>query len=667
MKTINLILFIFIVSFIPLNAEDANPAWDDDDFFDELLLDEWFLMEGEGLTILGSIPTTQQMGTVNRETIERINAPDIPTLLQEALGLGVTRYGPYGNMTSLNLRGFNIRRVAILVDGLPVNSIRSGNFDFYTINPLSIERVEVIYGGSDTRFNVSGALGGVINIITIREPDPGWTFGVNFSNTSYLPGNYRTSTGDDGTPHWRDLADTQSLGIFASYGSRLYSINLSAFATRAGNHFLYTDPFNFTRRKESNEVFNTGVSASFLRSVGDFSTIIASTMLHVGDRNIPVSGFAVAYSEQRDIASRINLMLDMPRSFHDDFSMELVLGHGWQRFTLGDASRHNEHSVSVINRWGWHPSRAFTQRVGWDYRFVNIDSTQTGLHTGHRAGLYTTTEFSPVNNLLFIASVKGVTDGSQITPIPKLGWLWTVNENLNVRNNFFRAFKFPDFDDLYWTQAGFTGNPDLNNEDGWGADIGAELSLGRFGLNSVFYAHWIDDSIHWTNVFGTWRPENSGTAAFAGLDNRVNVELPLAFGVIENPIVSFSWLFQLSWLLSGELTFADSRRIPYMPMHTVGASLQLPWTTRVNQLPGRFTIAGRFESLRYVNTQNTRELPSVFLLNLIYNQRLNDNISIFGRINNALNVSYESFADYPMPGISFTIGINTVFTPQGRR
>ena len=670
MKTINLILFLFIVAFIPLAAQDTGGMWDydDDDFFDDLLLDEWLLMEGEGLTILGSIPTTQQMETVSRETIERINAPDIPSLLQEALGLGVTRYGPYGNMANVNLRGFSTRRVAILVDGIPANSIRSGNFDFYSINPLSIERIEVIHGGSDTKFNVSGAIGGVINIITIRRPNPGWTIGGSFSNTSYLPGTYRTGAGTDGSPHWPALADTQKLNLFASYGSERYALNFNLFANRAGNHFLFTDPFNFTRRRVGNEVFNAGASVSFLRNLGDLSKIIASTSLHFGDRNIPVSGFATAYVEQNDVSSRVNLMLDMPRAFHDNFSMELILAHGWERFSYNrDISLHNEHNISAINRWGWHPTPAVTLRFGGDYRFVNIDSTDTGLHNAHRAGLYITSEFSPANPLLFIASIQGVTNGREITPIPKLGWAWTVNENFTIRNNFFRAFKFPDFDDLYWEQAGFSGNPDLDNEDGWGADLGAELSFRRFGINTVFYAHWINDSIHWTNIAGTWRPENSGTAAFLGWDNRVNIELPLSVGILDYPLLSLSWLFQISWLLSGDLSFADNRRIPYMPMHTIGASLELPWTTRRNNLPGSLTISGRFESLRYANTQNTRELDPVFLLNIIYNQRMNENIGFFGRINNVLNASYVSFADYPMPGISVTIGMNMIFNPQARR
>jgi vitamin B12 transporter len=130
--------------------------------------------------------------------------------------------------------------------------------------------------------------------------------------------------------------------------------------------------------------------------------------------------------------------------------------------------------------------------------------------------------------------------------------------------------------------------------------------------------------------------------------------------------MGLSWLFQLSWLLSGDLDFSDNIRIPYMPMHTVGLSLELPWISTNRKLPGSLVVSGRFESSRYTNTGNTAELDSCFLLNITYNQRLNEKFGLFGKINNALNNHYVSYADYPMPGISVTLGVNMVFEGAGK-
>ena len=206
------------------------------------------------------------------------------------------------------------------------------------------------------------------------------------------------------------------------------------------------------------------------------------------------------------------------------------------------------------------------------------------------------------------------------------------------------------------------GNPDLENEDGWGTDLTAEFFLGdSFNFDSTVYWQWTDKSIHWSNASGTWRPENYGVAAFIGWDNSLNYTLPFSPGPFEKPALGLSWVYQMSWLLSGDLEFSDNKRIPYMPVHTLGASLELPWRTANKKLPGSMIIAGRFESLRYVDTGNNVELDPLFLLNMTYNQMLNKNLGLFGKINNALNTYYFSYAEYPMPGINLTLGVDWQF------
>jgi hypothetical protein len=161
--------------------------------------------EDDGLTITASPETARQMEVLAREDIEKRHAPDLAALPEEALDTGITRYGAYGNQTEINIRGFDTERIAILIDGVPANSPRSGEFDVNQIDLSNVERIEVIYGGSDTKYNVSGALGGVINIITIKKQEKGLRIDGSISNTGYLPGSYnrRRSGGDTGEAHRR--------------------------------------------------------------------------------------------------------------------------------------------------------------------------------------------------------------------------------------------------------------------------------------------------------------------------------------------------------------------------------------------------------------------------------------------------------------------------------
>ena len=492
---------LFLFALFSLNAEE-NQHDDEDIFF----------ADDDGITIVGSRNTTQQMEIVGREAIEKTQAQDIPSLLEESLGVGVTRYGPYGNQADVNIRGFNTKRVAVLIDGIPVNSAASGDFDFNSVDLSSIERIEVIYGGSDTKYNVSGALGGVINIVTVKKQKTGWAWGGSISNTSYLPGRYNRQYGGIGDPQWQDLADAQNINLFGAYGSEKNSLRFDVFGNRVGNNFLYMDDYGYARRKEGNEIFDAGASVSFIRELQNLAKFIASGSFYWGDKNIPVSGCTSEYVKQNDLASRANAMLEMPRAFHDDFSMELSLGHHWKKLSYNQEnapSIHNEHSLSLINRWNWYSGTKLTLRFGGDYNFISLDSTNSGLHYGNRVGLYLTAEFLPVENLLLIASLKGIADGggrqaaAEIVPVPKFGLSWSINDNFTVKNNYYRSFKFPDFNDLYWVQAGFMGNPNLKNEDGWGIDAGVDAVIrGNITVNSVLYGEWTDNSIHWNNSSG---------------------------------------------------------------------------------------------------------------------------------------------------------------------
>jgi vitamin B12 transporter len=624
--------------------------------------DDLLFTEEEGITVTGTPETSQQMAVVDRTAIERSSAADLAALLQETLDLGVTRYGGYGNQASVNLRGFDSERIAFLIDGVPVNSAMDGEFDINQIDLHNVERVEVIYGGSDTKYNVSGALGGVINIVTVKKQKPGLKISAGFSNTSALPGEYRDRDGKTGGPDWADLLDAQNFTFSTAWGGgKIFSMNAGMFLNKAENHFLFTDYLDYVRRKDNNEVWDAGSSASLVWALPDLTKVISATNFYYGDKNIPTSGFSSNFGKQTDFSIRQNLMLDMPRAFHDSLAAEASLtyylssrGYGPPS---GAASEHDQQSIQAINRWSWFAGEKLVLRSGFDYRFMYLDSTDMGIRGRHDAGLYLTAEFAPHKTLLVIPSVKAVTDSHSVVPVPKLGLVWNPSDFFTVKNNYFRGFKYPDFEDLYWSQGGYAGNPDLRPEDGWGGDIGGVLRVrDLMRLEGTFFTQWTADSIHWSNEDGgIWKPLNVGEALFFGLDSKIRFEIPVSFGPVKKLIPSLSYQYLMSYLLSYGYTFASDKRIPYMPVYTIGGSLDVPWTT------GSLLISGHYESVRYANTENITELKQYLLLNAAINQKVGKYLSAFGVLRNILNESYESMFDYPMPGFTMTVGMRVQF------
>ncbi|AEF80502.1 TonB-dependent receptor plug domain-containing protein [Leadbettera azotonutricia] len=650
-------LVMFFILCSPLSAQVPG---EEDDFPDEDLL----LMEGEGLTIAASPETTQQMDVVSREEIEQAHAPDLAVLLQETLGLGFTRYGPYGNQADINLRGFDSSRIALLVNGVPVNSAMDGGFDFNTIDLNSIDHIEVIHGGSDTKFNVSGALGGVINIVTAGKPKPGLKIGASLSNTASLPGHYYDRDGTKAGPEWEDLADAQKAEFSLGWGAEKFSWTAGLFANRAANHFIFKEPiFNLVRRKDNNEVYDGGANASFTKNFDNLSRLIVSGNLYYGDKNIPTSGFSRLAGKQTDLAAGESVLFDMPRAFRDELAMEVSLGHNWHQLSyappLGAESLHNQNTLNFINRWNWYPNNYFVFRLGGDYRYAWIDSTDLGLRDRHDGGLYLTAEYQIIESLLLISSVKGIFAPDTAVPVPKLGLLWTPIEDLSIKNNYFRSFKLPNFEDLYWSpQRQVGGNPDLKPEDGWGADLQAAYRFGKsVNIESTFFVQWTKDSIHWAiDSGGTWHPSNVGEAAYFGFDTKLGLNFP-GFAFLDKIKLSLSYQYLLSYLLSYGYTWSSGKRIPYMPVHTAGAALDLPWNSANTAASGSLILQGRWESVRYTNTSNITKLMYPFIFDLTLNQKTGEYFTVFVVGRNLLNKPYESFSGYFMPGMTVTLGL----------
>jgi len=653
-KTIAIAVMLFLVFLCSLAGQENEADYSRD-----------FGESSKGVTVTGTPKTTQQMTVIDKETIEKSGARDLAALLEEELDMSIVRFGGYGNKTEMNLRGFDTDRIAILIDGVPANSPRSGEFDISQIDLDNVERIEVIYGGSDTKYNVSGALGGVINIITIKKQPAGLNLGFTFSNTGYMPGKYnkRRAGGEIGGPEFIDLVDMQSLSLSAGYGAEKFSWKGSLFGNSAGNHYLYEDDYGFARRKVSNEVLDGGGNFQLMFALPKDATILSDTKMYYARRNFPITMNSVGSAHAADFTASENIIFAAPVIFRDDLATEGSLSYQTSHTTYGVNISSNDHYFTGINRWNWYPTDKLIIRSGIDGRFlyINADSPTElqPVKTGSQGGLYLTGEYKILKKLLLIGSIKGATDTKQTVAVPKLGLSWQVHPLFTLKNNYFRSFKFPDFDDLYYRSPDniFAGNPNLKPEDGWGADLVGELTLEKyFSFVSTVFWQYTTDSIHWVkNQGGRWSPENAGTAYFTGADFRPVFTLPLDKGNFTSLKIGANYQFQFSWLMNGDLDFENSFRIPYMPTHIIGGNIDLAWKT------GSFMISAHYESTRYADTMNQMPLDPHCVVHATVNQNAGKNLTFFASLRNILNAQYESFAGYYMPGVSLVIGARSKF------
>lgn len=116
-------------------------------------------LAGSGVSGVLRIERAEILARQPRELLE---------VLRDVPGLYADRPGGPGGVGSLYIRGGDPNFALVLIDGVKVNdpgNSRGGSFDFATVDPGEIERIEVLRGAAATAYGAE-ALGGVVNIVT---------------------------------------------------------------------------------------------------------------------------------------------------------------------------------------------------------------------------------------------------------------------------------------------------------------------------------------------------------------------------------------------------------------------------------------------------------------------------------------------------------------------
>ena len=109
--------------------------------------------------------TAASVTIVEEEDIQRQHATTVSDALRAVPGLDFSQNGSRGTTTNIFIRGAESDQTLMLIDGVEVNSVTLGAFDFSNLTTENIGRIEVLRGGGGTLYG-SEAVGGVINVLT---------------------------------------------------------------------------------------------------------------------------------------------------------------------------------------------------------------------------------------------------------------------------------------------------------------------------------------------------------------------------------------------------------------------------------------------------------------------------------------------------------------------
>jgi len=611
--------------------------------------DYYGLPDAEGITVQGIAPEgplrSNPTETLDREEIARSGADDLGEALERATGINLLRTGGYGTVSTLSFGGFTGSRVAVYVDGIPVNSPQDGAFDPAEIDLASVDRVEV-RGLSDVGSSLnSGLPGGSVSVFTAGPVETGVRLRGSLSNRAYLSSTFPEA-------FFTSPADTQTLRLDAEAGFGSAGAKIGGFAVRALNGFGWIDDTGTEGIREGNGVIDGGVHGALFSRLSPFTNFSVAASVRAADKGIPGSIAYDSPGNQKDARSLESVMVESKRLGRDDLAGSLSAGHtrSWLRWE--DRSGTSEHLFDALTsstRLAWYPRPSVEVDFGAQGTYTGLRSGENGNRTAFGGGATVATLWNPGRNWLVESALATVTDGDRVAPVPRLGLAWEAKPGFRVTANGYRVFRFPSFNDLYWSgDPGARGNPDLEGEEGYGGDLGFSRSEASWRLAQTARLTWYRNAIIWTSQGGVWTPDNAGEAWYLSSSTDASWSL----GDAADLSLRYDWLF--TRVLTGNLRFSDGKYMPYQPLHTLRAG----FIKRLGD--AQLSLSALYASERYTSILNLVALPPYFLLDLSAKAPIAPGLTLSVALRNAFGTSYESTEGYPMPGASVTAGLGFV-------
>ena len=449
----------------------------------------------------------------------------------------------------VSIRGSSPEQVLVLVNGQRLNSAQGGGVDLSTIDPDSIERIEIIRGGSSAVYGES-AFGGVINIVTKDGygKDPGGRISYGFAslNTHTL--------------------SVQYMGAFGPKKSLDYFVSASG---------LYTDG-NYGYSDENSETGYTirtntqGLKGDTTAKIGwDIDKergmrLSLATQTHNDSKGVPgLAEFPTPDAEIQDQAYRGTLSFKYTKNPIAALSADLYAGKQIRDYSNPDdiegetVDRHDNTSgglnlgLTRSDRFGillMKSAADLQARADWLVSTGLLESSGTENAEGlvaratWSAALRGDLHFFPDDDGAgrFILSPAARFDGFHLE-YPDGGvddWDQAFSYNLGALLPLFKkdlltlkanagfAYRYPSFDDLFWPATAFAvGNPELLPEEAYVYDAGILLRPFKFlSLEAVLFYHDVTNLIQWNpGASGQWRPTNIASARIRGVETEAKV------------------------------------------------------------------------------------------------------------------------------------------------
>jgi vitamin B12 transporter len=556
--------------------------------------------------------------------------------LRNVPGVQVQTSGSPGRLSTIRIRGANPTQVQVLLDGVRVKSLTSGDFDFADLTLDGIDRIEILRGPQSTLYGAD-AIGGVVQVITRRGQGPPSGF------VDLEAGNYETFRG--------------RAGVSGSEGPWSYTLGVSR--------------LDFGGQFENDEHDVTSVNARLGYALPNNGELSLVSRFQDGHRGIPFATVFPDFDPNRDQDDRLWLLsLEWRQRWTSMWEHKLRVGGVDETLTFSDQPDpahpfgfRSDISTTRLEAEWYHfitPVPWNTITVGGEYRNETGEVKGSFDETIDSWAFVLQDQLRLFDRLFLTGGIRY--DGNsefadELTARVALSYLIKATDT-RLKASWGQGFRAPTFNELFFPAfppCPPFGNPGLRPEesDSWDGGVEQHLWERRVRLAATYFRNDFTDLIQSTLIDPAnfcFQAQNVGKARTQG------VELEGSIAPIDGLVLAVAYTYTDS---EDRTTGDELRRI---------APNALAVTASWEALPG-LVLSGEVQVMSsQLEAPGQPRNPGYTVVNAAASYRLPvkrwgflSNITVHVRAQNLFNEDYSEVAGFPGLGTHVVAGLRATF------
>lgn len=420
---------------------------------------------------------------IEKDDIRRQQPAEFRDLLHAQPGVNVVSDGTYGKTTSVFLRGAGSAGTVLLLDGIRLRSASAGIPPWQFLPPELIERVELVRGAKSSLYGAD-AVGGVVQAFTL-EPEAARQGWVELSGGSHslleTTAGVAGREGRTGFLAGGVYSDTDGTNLRA--GGEDKGFRNAGGLAKVSHRFDQGGGAGVTVfQSEGNTEFEGGDTDFLVRAMGLYLEAVASDYWRT----------RIQFSESRDEQDTFGSFPSVFDTLHRSARWENTLTAGVHEFVVG--------------------TEATVDEVEGTSQFSEDSRTNTAVFGQARLN------FGPTDVMASARLDDNEAYGKEETGGLALGHQF--DQAHRARVSYATSFRAPTFNDLYLQVPFYTGNPDVDPEEGQMVEIGVSGRYSHWFWDVAVYQNDVDDLITFVSDPVTFEGtvENVESARIRGIE-----------------------------------------------------------------------------------------------------------------------------------------------------